>query len=243
MRKTYTILGLIAAVVLAVYYFMPKYYFEEPVFPLPTGATVIAYDDIADGGESAVEFKMGEDALHFSCQLGADTSKAAWCGLLWNLDSASTHLYKNWTFVDTLVFDVEVHGTREVLVKLWTFDPDVTDIKKPRTFRLLMKELPLREGRQRVAIPVEHLYTPEFWYENAKASPELTQRHMEAAARLEIAPGWNQSRGSKFSVTFYSVTARGMSNIAFGIVLGIFLVLTIVAVGRRHKILNDEQKK
>ena len=34
----------------------------------------------------------------------------------------------------------------------------------------------------------------------------------------------------------------GVSNFYFGIVLGVFLLLTIVAVGRRHHLKNDSEE-
>jgi hypothetical protein len=35
----------------------------------------------------------------------------------------------------------------------------------------------------------------------------------------------------------------GVSNVYFGIVLGVFLLLTIVAVGRSHHLKNDAEEK
>jgi len=242
MKKTYIVLSIIAAVTLLVYNLLPNMYFEESVFPLQENVTVIGYDDVTDGGESVTHFSVDDSALSFDCTLGTDTTKGAWCGILWNMDPKKLNVYRNWTFVDSLIFDVETQGTNEVLLKVWTFDPDVTDAEKPKTFRLLMKEVPLQKGRHRVAVAMEQLYTPDFWFDDAKADRELNRRHQETVARIEIAPGWNQPRGKFFSLKFYDIRAIGLSNIAFGIVLFIFLALTIVAVGRRHHFKNEEKK-
>ena len=240
MKKTYTILAPIAAIVLIVYALLPDQKFEESVFPLEEGVTVFGYDDTVDGGESVAHTDIGDSVLSFDCTLGADTTKSAWCGILWNADPDSAMAYRNWTFVDSLILDVEAEGTHEILLKVWAFDPDVTDIRKPKTFRLLMKEVHLRAGRRRVAIPMAHFYIPNFWYDDNKVDKELNRRHQENIARVEIAPGWNQPRGKKFSLKIYSVKAVGISNLYFGIVMGVFLLLTIVAVGRRHHLKNDE---
>ena len=199
MKKTYIILSAIAAVVLLAYLLLPKVTFEEAVFPLEKGVTLLAYDDQADGGMSRIEFGKEGDALSFRCTLGEDTTLAAWCGLLWNFDPDSAKLYRNWSLVDSLIFDMEAQGTQEVLVKLWTYDPDITDIKKAKTFRLLMKELPLQKGRNRVAIPID----------------------------LKI----------------HGIKAIGMSSFSFGIVLAIFVVLTIIAVGRRHQVMDETERE
>ena len=106
MRKTYIILSAIAAVVLLAYLLLPKVSFEEMIFPLDEGVTLLAYDDQGDGGLSRIEFEKKSDAISFRCTLGEDTTLAAWCGLLWNFDPDSTKLYRNWSLVDSLIFDL-----------------------------------------------------------------------------------------------------------------------------------------
>ena len=243
MAKTYIILVAIAAVVLGVEFALPDRHFADNVLPLHDGATVFEYDDKSDGGSSEVTFSLADSSLSFSCMLGADTAKSAWCGLLFDLSQGEKAQYRNWTFVDSLIFELESSGTDEILVKVWTFDPDVTDIKKPRTFRLLMKELPLAKGRQRIAIPFEQFYTPDFWFDDEHVDRTLNRRHQETVARVEIAPGWNHPRGKKFSLKFYAITAQGVSNFAFGVVMFIMLGLMIVAIGRTHSYNKEHEDK
>ena len=243
MKKTYIILSAIAAVVLLVYAILPKITVEENVFPLEKNVSLLAYDDQADGGKSRIAFDKNNEVLSFRCTLGEDTTIAAWCGLLWNFDPDSAKLYRNWALIDSLIFEIEAEGTQEVLIKLWTYDPDITDIKKSKTFRLLMKELPLQKGHNRVAIPMDQLYTPDFWYNDVKTEPSNKHTHLETTARLEIAPGWNQARGKTFSLKIHRVKAIGISNFSFGVVLFIFVVLTIIAVGRRHQLKDDAEQK
>ena len=222
MKKTYAVLAIVAAAILVAYALLPDRSFSEVVFPLSEGVTLDKYDDRLDGG--------------------TDTAVFAWCGLLWNFDPQGEKNYRNWMFVDSLVFDIDAKGTDEILVKVWTYDPDVTDIEKVQTFKLLLKEIPLKAGRQRIAIPMEQLYTPEFWYENAGVDQKYNKRHQESVARFEITPGWNQPRGKAFSVKVHSISANGVSNFYFGVVLFAFLIITIIAVGRSHKVHNDEDK-
>jgi hypothetical protein len=242
MRKTYTILGVIAVIVLVVYSLIPDSFFVESVYPLEEGMFVTNYDDRADGGFSNASLKMGDSSMKFECTLGTDTTVAAWCGMLWNFDPDTLESYRNWIFVDSLIFDVETSGTDEILVKLWAYDPDVTDVKKPKTFRLLMKEVKVSGGRERIVVPMEQFYTPDFWYEDAHVDKELNKRHQESMARVEIAPGWNQPRGKTFSIVFHGVSAKGLSNFWFGAVLFAFLGITIVAVGFRHHKKNEDKE-
>lgn len=234
MAKTYAVLAAIVVVVLGVYFALPNRYFTESVFPLTDEMAVVAYDDKSDGGLSDVEFAAKDSSLAFSCALGTDSTRGAWCGLVFDLSQGEKKKYRNWTFVDTVVFDIEASGTKEVLVKIWAFDPDVTNPENPRSFRLLLKEVALMDGRQRVAVPMEHFYTPDFWYTDGKVDPALNRRHQESIARLEIAPGWNQKRGQKYSLTIHEVSVKGVSNFAFGVVLFIILGLTVVAIGRKN---------
>ena len=243
MAKTYIVIVAIAAVILGVYFALPDRHFVDSVFPLHDGASVFEYDDKGDGGSSEVTFSLTDSSLSFSCALGADTAKSAWCGLLFDLSQGEKAQYRNWTFVDSLIFELESSGTDEILVKVWTFDPDVTDITKPRTFRLLMKEIPLTKGRQRIAFPFEQFYTPDFWYDDEHVDRKLNRRHQETVARVEIAPGWNHPRVKKFSLKFYSITAKGVSNFAFGVVMFLMLGLMIVAIGRTHSYNKENESK
>ena len=243
MKKTYVVLALIAVAIIVAYALLPERSFKEDLLPVPEGVALDAYDDRSDGGASEASFSVNGGEAEFSCMLGADTVKFAWCGLLWNLDPEGKKDYRNWTFVDSVYIDVEARGIKEIIVKVWMFDPDVTDIGKPETFKLLLKEVPVKEGRQRVAIPMEHFYTPDFWYETAKVSQEYNKRHQETAARVEIVPGWDHPRGKKFTLKLHEVSFWGISNLYFGIVLISFILLTIAAVGLRHKTGNDESKK
>lgn len=242
MKKTYAVLAIVAAAILVAYALLPDRSFSEVVFPLSEGVTLDKYDDRLDGGASEASMDLRDSSADFSCTLGTDTAVFAWCGLLWNFDPQGEKNYRNWMFVDSLVFDIDAKGTDEILVKVWTYDPDVTDIEKVQTFKLLLKEIPLKAGRQRIAIPMEQLYTPEFWYENAGVDQKYNKRHQESVARFEITPGWNQPRGKAFSVKVHSISANGVSNFYFGVVLFAFLIITIIAVGRSHKVHNDEDK-
>lgn len=242
MKKTYTILSCIAVLVLVVYYLIPDSFFVETVFPMEEGVTITKYDDRDDGGQSDASLEIKDSTLNFKCRLGLDTTKYAWCGMLWNFDPDTLKAYRNWIFVDTLVLDLTTKGTNEILVKLWAYDPDVTDVKKKRSFRLLMKEVASAGGHERLAVPMEQFYTPDFWYKDGHVDRALNNRHQESMALLEISSGWNHPRGEDFTLVIHEISAKGLSNFWFGVVLFVFLGLTIVAVGFRHHVKNDESK-
>lgn len=245
MKKTWSILAVIAVATVVAYFALPIRFFVENIIPFENEIRPVAYDDESDGGTSKVTFDVSESGVDFSCVLGSAEEKAGWCGLIFDLRNREGELYYNrdWSFVDTVIFDVEASGTNEILVKLWAYDEDVTDTNVARTYRLLMKELPLTGGRQRVAIPLEQFYTPDFWYADNHVDTSLVERHQDEIVRLEIAPGWNQPRGQKFALKFYGIQAKGLSNATFGGVLFVMLILTIVAVGRKHAFEVETRKK
>lgn len=243
MAKTYIILVIIAAVVVGVYFSLPCRFFEDSVFPLHGDASVVVYDDSYDGGLSKASLKQADSSLSFNCTLGGEESQSAWCGLVFDIRERGDVRYRDWNFVDSVIFDIEAKGTDEILVKVWAYDPDVTDTLKPRTFRLLLKELPLVEGRQRISIPMEQFYTPDFWFDDEHVDKSLTDRHQETIARVEIAPGWNHPRQKEFALVIYGITAKGLSNFSFGVVLFIMLGLMIVAIGRTHSNNREHEEK
>lgn len=243
MKKTYIFLAIAAIAVLAVYMLLPKREFREVMFPVTEGTSIDKYDDKSDGGSSEADLKLADSSVSFSCTLGMDTAQPAWCGLLWNFDPENKKNYRNWTFVDTVFIDVESSGTDGIIVKVWTYDPDVTDVGNPATFKLLLKEVPLKSGENRVAVPMEHFYTPDFWYGTAGVDTKYNKRHQENVARVEIVPGWKHPRGKPFTVVVKNFTAVGVSNLYFGIVLAVFILLTIIAVGLRHKTGRNEDKE
>lgn len=234
MTKTYITIIAIAVAVIIGYFAMPSRYFIDSVFPLHGDASVVAYDDTYDGGSSQVAFTQADSSLSFSCTLGGEEGQSAWCGFVIDLRENGEERYRDWTFVDSVILDLDAEGTDEVLMKIWTYDPDVTDTLKARTFRLLMKEIPLVAGRQRISIPMEQFYTPEFWFNDEHVDPSLVDRHQETVARVEIAPGWNHPRGKKFSLKVHDIAVKGLSNFSFGVVMFIMLGLMIVAIGRTH---------
>ncbi len=129
MKRLYTILVILSFLALIVYYLVPEQYFTDFVYPLHEGSVLSVYDDRVDGGSAAAQLSLVDSTLVFSCKVG--DKQDAQCGLLWNFsaDTSGDSLqhYRNWMLVDTLVFDIETKGTDELVVILWTYDPDVTN--------------------------------------------------------------------------------------------------------------------
>ena len=138
---------------------IPKREFSIPVFPLRTHETLMVYDDISDGGSSVSKMEISDSVLDFRCTLGMDTSKGAWCGLIWTFSGEDTvkNRYENWSLVDSIVFKIYSEKKNEIISKVWTYDPDVTNEDSLHTFRQMLKEIPLEAGENEITIPFERL--------------------------------------------------------------------------------------
>ena len=242
MKKSYTILGIIAVIVIIIYVMIPKERFAENVFPLGEGTKVSSYDDNADGGTSVVRFKSTDSLVSFQCTMGMDEKKPTWCGLVFDFDPNGEKKFHNWKNVDTLYLDIDVSGTDEINIKTWTYDPDVTDLANPSSFKMLLKEVPVKPGRNKIAIPFEQLYIPDFWYDNLGVKRSRNRPHHESVARVEVSPGWKQPRGKNFGVNVREISVSGTSNRAYGIFLFMILGLMVVAIGRSHPVKEYDEK-
>ena len=235
MKHRAIILGVITALAVVAYILSPERHFFRSLFPLTDGQIVSGYDDRSDGGLSDARMGMVDSVLDFECELKGDSSKDAWCGLIWNLDPEQKGNYANWTLVDSVIVELSGKNIDEIVIKIWTYDPDVTDSQKKLTFRQLIKEVPVTKEMQRIAIPMEQFYVPDYWFEQTGADKKLTQRHQEAVARVEIIPGWKMPRNALFSLKIRKIEVLGVSNFALGILLGVFLFIAILAIGGKKK--------
>lgn len=242
MKRLFNVLAVLSVIAVLVYWLVPERYFLDRVYPLEEPTVLAVYDDRADGGASDAMLSMVDSTIQFSCKLHTGDAPA-WCGLLWNFAPDSAAQYRNWMLVDSIVFNIEVHGTDEFLMKLWTFDPDVTDEKNKFSFRPLIKEVKVVEGPQRVVIPVSELYVPEFWFKDQKVSKDLELKHQESVARFEITAGWNAKRGKPFTIKIHSIEGKGVSSFALGIMIFFFFAIITIAVGFRHKVVERDRKK
>ncbi len=233
MAKRIAILSVAVVCIFIAYVLVPKREFSISIFPLRTNENVFAYDDLADGGSSVSRMTVSDSALDFECTLGADASKA-WCGIIWTFaENTPTKKwrYENWSLVDSILLRVYSETASEIIVKVWTFDPDVTNRDSLHTFRQMLKEVPLKKGDNRISIAFDEFYVPDFWFAQTGAGKELVQRHKEHVARFEITPGWDAKRGVPMKFRIFSVSAKGTGTVELAIFLAVSVLIVVVALG------------
>lgn len=233
MVKRVAILSIALVCMFVAYVFIPKREFSISIFPLRSNEILFAYDDKADGGASVSRMALSDSLLDFYCTLDRDTSKSAWCGLIWNLSAEGDEFgrYENWSLVDSIVMDVFAERDAEIIAKVWTFDPDVTNRDSLRTFRQMLKEISLRKGENHIAVPFKDFYVPDFWFRENHADKDLVQRHKEHVARFEITPGWESVRGERLHFRFTRIEAKGIGSMEMAVFLACCVVILVVALG------------
>ncbi len=233
MAKRVGVLCVAIILLFVAFVLIPKREFYIPVFPLRSHETLMVYDDVSDGGTSISKMEISDSTLDFKCTLGMDTSKAAWCGLIWTFSGEDTikNRYENWSLVDSIHFKIYSEKKNEIIAKVWTYDPDVTNEDSLHTFRQMLKEIPLEAGENEITIPFEDFYVPEFWFEQTGAAKELTQRHKEHVARFEITPGWDVKRGDPLHIRISHISAKGVGILELAIFLGACLVIVVAIFG------------
>ncbi|MCI6873825.1 hypothetical protein [Hallerella sp.] len=233
MAKRVAILCIAIICLFIAFVFIPKREFSIDIFPLRAHETLMVYDDLSDGGSSISKMEFSDSILDFHCTLGMDTSKGAWCGLIWTFSGEDTakNRYENWSLVDSVVFKIFAEEKTEIIAKVWTFDPDVTQEDSLHTFRQMLKEIPLEQGENTITLPFEDFYVPEFWFEQTGAAKDLSQRHKEHAARFEITPGWNVKRGEPLHIRISQIAVKGTGSLELAIFLGACLSIIIVIFG------------
>ncbi len=185
------------------------------------------YNDSAAGGTSRALLAHYDSLLIFDYSLGAN--KGAYCGFGWEFGKKR----RNWSFMDSLILDIRAIGTDQVIVKIISHDPDVTVAGKDNTLRPVIKEVAVSKDWQRIAIPVEDLYVPDYWYNDNGVSKNYDSKHLESVVRVEFTPGWESARGKPLSLQVRGLEVHGASNLYFGILVFWLLLLIIVAMGVR----------
>lgn len=212
---------------IVVYCLVPAPTTTERLLPQGTLATERPYavDDSSRGGSSRA-YKSVSDSLYiFDCVLGSGKSAPAFCAFGWDLEPTG---HRNWSQMDSLILEIKTTGMNQVILKLLTKDPD-----HPKILRHLIKELDTDSGWKRIAIPMDHLYTPDYWFKDNGIASLRGTSHLEAVERIEFAPGWDAPRSQPLGIQIRHIELIGVSNFYFGLLVVWELVLIIIALGVR----------
>jgi hypothetical protein len=182
------------------------------------------YADSSSEGQSRVALAQVGSTILCKTTFAPASKKDVWAGFGWDLD-------QNWDFMDTLYLEVRASGIPELELKLLTYDPDYSKAGDPSTYRQVVKEVPVSNQWQKLAIAAEHFYVPDWWYTQTGVSKNLDSRHFEQVLRLNIQPSSKAPRGVPLEFEVRSLTLTGTNSRNLAIFLGYLFVLMIFALG------------
>lgn len=197
---------------------------------LPTTAQdatqIESFSDASHGGGSSLHMQIRDSGITLQVVLDSNKSKDAWAGVGWNVQK------RNWSFADTLYFDVRTQGTQKLLIKVLTMDPDHSVKGEKETYRQLEKDFVASSKWTRVAIPAEHLYIPDWWYDQRKVPREHDNKHLEDVRRLDLLFPPESPRGVPLELEIRSVTLFGGTSKNLAYFAGYIFLLLLLVVGR-----------
>jgi hypothetical protein len=219
------ILGTLGIAGIIAFLFFPK---EKHYECLEKDQEFYLYGDQASGVASAELQPVG-----FKCELLRENGL---CGIGFSFTQGSDEDFKNWNLMDSLILYLESSANfRELIVQVLTYDPDHTDLEKRGTMKPVMKELKLSPGKKRYSIYMEHLYTPDYWFEQQNARDRGNMKRFSAIAGLEMFSGWANKAGEPLSLKIENICLNGQSNVPFVVLVCFLGILIIVAIGAREK--------
>jgi hypothetical protein len=162
----------------------------------------------------------------FKCSLLSENGN---CGIGFSLS-------KNWNLMDSLVFEFQSSpALRELVVQILTYDPDYTKPNIRSTMKPIIKELELNPNKKRYSIPMEHFYTPDYWFEQQNAKNRQNTKRFFAITGMNIFSGWKNPANTELELKIESICVEGTSNTLFVILVIYIGILITIAIGIRAK--------
>lgn len=222
--RRYLVLLTLAIAGIVVYRLVPFSGATQIVFPSVLSRTPVTFSDSGVTGTSQIILSVQDTLVESKILLDAPMDKDCWAGFGWNLKS-------NWSFMDTLFLEVRAEGFSELQLYVLTFDPDHSINDSADTYRQLVKEFPVSTNWQRIAVPAEQFYIPDWWYAQQGVDRSLDNKHLESVRRISIQPSARSPRGVPLRLELRRLEAVGASNRNQAILLGYLFLLTLVALG------------
>jgi hypothetical protein len=185
-------------------------------------------------GYPASEVALAElQSSGFKCEL---LKESGLCGMGFSFIQGEGENFRNWNLMDSLILYLETSANfKELIVQVLTYDPDYTDLEKRGTMKPVMKELKLAPGKNRYSIYMDHLYTPDYWFEQQNARDRGNMKRFSAITGMEMFSGWANKASEPLSLKVENICLKGQSNVSFVILVCFLGILIIVAIGAREK--------
>jgi len=227
--KRYFVIALLAIAAIWLYVSVPPGRKSIVIWPGLEANHIKSFAN-TDTQSSQVLYQDSAGQLQIVFQLQASDPSQAWATLQLDLQSIDQGTM-NWLFMDSLILELYNQGTPELMLKILTWDPDVSQKGDPSTYRVLTKEFALSPGLQRIAIPAEHLYVPDWWYDQKGVSKDLDSKHLESVSHLEISTTDKSPRHSDIRLSISHIRVEGPKRTHFVLLLAFLFILALAAIG------------
>jgi len=145
--------------------------------------------------------------------------------------------FENWNLMDSIVFDLQSsEHFKELIVQILTFDAGQTDLDDHSTKKPLIKEVELSPNKTRYSIPMQHFYTPDYWFEQQKARNTTNPKKFSAVIDMELYSGWKNEINKPLNLKIESICLKGANNAPFVILVIYLAILIAIAISVRTKI-------
>jgi len=142
---------------------------------------------------------------------------------------------ENWNLVDYLVVDMESSvDFEELIVQILTMDFRTNENDRS-TMQPLIKELKLDKDKKRYSIPMEHFYTPDYWFEQQKVRDTHKSKRFSSVAGIEMFSGWKNKTGKPLELEIKGICLEGVNNTRFVILVIYIVILIATAISVRTK--------
>lgn len=161
------------------------------------------YTDAADGGGSTGGIDA-DNPLSWNCALTA-TAGAPYCGfgMLLDIDHSGRGLDLSRT--ETITLDLTYQGPADHLtLYLKNADRRYSKPSRPETDKYNQADFRVRQGRQRIVIPVKELRVPDWWVSQNQVSRALAEPQINNIVALELTTAMNPPTG-RYQATLSSI--------------------------------------
>jgi len=219
MRKSYlrAVLLFLGIAGIIVFLLFPS---ERKVQCLEKELKFYQYADSASGVKSA-EIKPPA----FKCVL---SKEGGHCGIGFSFSES-----ENWNLVDFLVIDMQSSADFEdIIVQILTMDFRTNENDRS-TMKPLIKELKLNKNKIRYSIPMEHFYTPDYWFEQQKVKDNQNSKRFSSVAGMEMFSGWKNKTDKLLELEIKNVCLERVNNTRFVILVIYIGILIATAISVR----------
>jgi len=163
----------------------------------------------------------------FKCSL---SKEGGHCGMGFSFNET-----ENWNLMDFIVIDMQSSADfEELIVQILTIDTRTREGDRS-TMMPVIKELKLEPNKKRYSIPMEHFYTPDYWFEQQNVRDTHKSKRFSFVHGIEMYSGWKNKTDKPLELKIDGMCLEGVSNTRFVLLVLYIGILIAIAISVRIK--------